>query len=59
MNDQKGIWGISHIHPELNARDARLKIRACIKQTQNECKGVELSAKIMVNILHKVFRAAF
>ena len=45
------------IHPELNARDARLKISECIKQMQNEWKVAQLSAKSMGNFLHKVFNA--
>ena len=34
-----------------------MKIRNCIKQTQSEWKGEELSAKIIGKGLHKVFKA--
>ena len=35
MNTLEEIWGRSQIHTELNARDARLKVPDCIKQTQH------------------------
>ena len=46
----------SQIHPEINSRYARLKIRDCIRQTKNEGKGSELSSKSMGKGLHKVFK---
>ena len=39
MNALKDICGGSQIHPELNARYARLKIRDHIKQAKNKWKG--------------------
>ena len=54
-DDLEDIWGGSQIHPELNARDARLKIRDRIKQTQNEWKRAELSEEGMGKGLHKFF----
>ena len=52
----KDIRDGSQIHPKIGAREARFKIRDLIRQTQNECKGSELSAKIMCKGLHKLFK---
>ena len=49
------IWDGSQIHPELNTRDSRLKIRDYIKQTKNKWKGAEISVKSIVKDSHKVF----
>ena len=57
MNDIKDIQDGSQIHPEINARYDRLKIRDRIKQTQIERKWAELSAKSMGKVLHKLFKA--
>ena len=38
MNAFEDIWDGNQIHSEIKARDARLKIRDHIKQTQNEWK---------------------
>ena len=46
-NALKYIWDGSQIYPEINVRDARLKIHDLIRQTQNEQKGTEISAKSM------------
>ena len=56
-NDLKDIWDRSQIHADINARDAKSKIRERIKKTKNEWKGTELSAKTMGKGLHKVFKA--
>ena len=45
------------IHPYINARDAIFKISDYIKQTQNEWKGEELSAKSMGKGLHKFLKS--
>ena len=50
------IWYGNQIHPEINARDSRLKIRDRIKQTQIEWKGSELSEKRMGKGVNKVFK---
>ena len=54
-NALEEILGGSQIHPELNAIDDRLKIHDCIKQTKNQWKGAELTAKSMGKGLHKFF----
>ena len=56
-NSLEGIWYGIQIRPEINARDARLKIRDRIKLTQSEWKVLELSAKRMGKGLHKLFNA--
>ena len=53
MNNLEEICYESQIYPEINARDARLKIRDHTKQTQNELKGAKLSAKSMGKGLKK------
>ena len=55
MNTLKGIQGESQIHSEINERDARLIISDCMKQINNELKGVKISAKSMGKYLHKLF----
>ena len=55
-NALEDIHGGIQIHPELNAREARFKIRDLIKQPQNEWKVSELSEKSMVKCLHKLFK---
>ena len=45
----------SKMHPLINVRDYRLKIRDHIKQTQSEWKCAQLSAKRTVKGLHEVF----
>ena len=56
-NVPKDILDGSKIHPDNNERDARLKISDRIKQTQNEWKGAEISAKSTGKVLHKTFKA--
>ena len=46
----------SQIHPEINARDDRLKMRDLIKKTKSERKRSEISPKSMGKYLHKVFK---
>ena len=57
-NSSKDIWDGSYVYPDINARDARLKICDRIKQSQSVGKGAELSAKIMDKYLIKVFKVA-
>ena len=42
------------MHPNINARDSRLRIHDRIRKAQIEWKGVELSAKSIGKGLHKV-----
>ena len=56
-NALEEIWGGSQINPGINARDARLKIRYCIKQMQSEWKGSKLSLESIFKVLNKVFKA--
>ena len=51
------IRDISQIHPDVNTRDAKLKIRDHIFQTQSEWKIAEISVKSMGKCLHKLFKA--
>ena len=37
--DIENIWCGSYAHPNIKTRDARLKIRDRIRQSQNKCKG--------------------
>ena len=46
-NSLEYIRDRSQIHPELNARYARFKIRDHNKQTKNEWKGAELPERSM------------
>ena len=56
-NSLKEIWRGNYVHPEINARYARLKIRDRIRQTQSEWKGEELSSKSMGKGSNKLFKA--
>ena len=47
------------LHPDINARDARLKICDHIKKTQSKLKGEELSSNSMGKGLQKIFKAVF
>ena len=53
----KYIWGGSQTYTDINARYYILKIHERIKQTQNECKGAEISSNSMGKGLHKVFKS--
>ena len=55
-NYLEDIWDGIQIHPDINTRDARLKIRDHIKKTKGEWKEEELSEKIMGKGLHKLFK---
>ena len=55
-NSIEEIWDGNYVHPDINARDARLKISNRIRKTQREWKGPELSTKSMEKGLHKVFK---
>ena len=46
----------SQTHPNVNRREARYKIRDCIKQRQPERKGALKSTRRMGKGLHKVFK---
>ena len=58
MKDIKEIWGGSQIYPDINRRDARLKIRDLIKKTQSEWEIAELSVNSMGKSLYKLLKAA-
>ena len=45
----------SQTHPNVNRREARYKIRDCIRQRQAECKGALKYTRSMGKGLHKVF----
>ena len=51
------IWDRSYLHPNINARDDRLKICDCIRQSKNEWKISELSENNTGKGLHKIFKA--
>ena len=55
-NYLKDIQDGSQIHPGINARYVRLKIRDRIKKTQSEWKVAEISADRMGKVLNKVFK---
>ena len=57
MDNIEHIWYVIFIHPNINARYARLKIRDHIRQSKNEYKGAEISSEKIVKGLHKVFKA--
>ena len=44
----------SQTHPNVNRREARYKIRDCIRQRQSEWKGALKATRSMVKGLHKV-----
>ena len=46
----------SQSHPNVNRREARYKIRGCIKQRQSEFKGELKATQKMGKGLHKVFK---
>ena len=46
----------SQTHPNFNMREARYKIRHCIKQRQLEWKGMLKYTQRMSKVLHKVFK---
>ena len=56
MDNIEDIQDGNHVHKNINARYARLKICDLIRQAEVEWKGVELSAKGMGKVLHKVFK---
>ena len=55
LND---IQDEKYVHPNINARVARLKICDRIRQAQREWKGAVLSAKMIGKILHQVFNVS-
>ena len=55
IDDLENMWEGNRKHPNINARDIRLKICDRIRQTKSEWKGAELPTKWMGNVLHKVF----
>ena len=44
------------MHPNINARDAILRIRDQIRKARSQWKWVKLSEKIMGKGLHKAFK---
>ena len=55
-NYLEDIWGGNYTHLDIKARYSRLKIIDCIRQTQTECNGAEISAKRMGKGLNMVFK---
>ena len=55
-DDLKEIRDRNYVHPNINARHSRLKIRDQIRKAQSEWKGAVLSSKSMVKISHKLFK---
>ena len=53
----EGIRYGNYVHPDINAKYFRLKIRDCIIQKQSEWKGSELSARVRGKGSYKVFKA--
>ena len=49
------IRDVSHTHPNVNRREARYKIRDCIRQRQLEWKGALKATRSMGKVLQKVF----
>ena len=45
----------SQTHPNVNIREARYKIRYCIRQRQSEWKGALEAIRRMGKVSHKVF----
>ena len=45
-----------HVHPNINARDAILRIRDQIRKARSQWKWVKFSEKIMGKGLHKAFK---
>ena len=45
----------SQTHPDVNRREARYKIRDCVRQRKSECKGALKVTRNMGKGLHKVF----
>ena len=50
------IRGVSQSHPNINQREARYKIRDCIRQRQLELKVALKYTQNMGKSLHKVFK---
>ena len=46
----------SQSHPNVNRREARYKIRDCIKQRQSEWKGALKATRNIGKVSHEVFR---
>ena len=56
MNMLEEICDGSQSHPNVKRRDARYKIRDCVKQKQSEWKEALKATRNMGKGLHKVFR---
>ena len=50
------IWDGIYVHPNINEKYSRWKIRDHIRQSKYEWKGAELSAKNTGKGLHKLFK---
>ena len=55
--DLEDIRDVSYVYPNINVRDTKLKIYYLNRQFQNKWKGLELSAKSIGRVLHKLFKA--
>ena len=49
-NTLEEIWDGNYIHPDINKRYPRLKIRDHIRKAQGEWKGMELSEKTWAKV---------
>ena len=56
MNALGDIWYGNYVHPYINTRDVRLKMREHIRQAQSDWKVAELSLKRMIKCLQKLFK---
>ena len=56
MDALEDILGENYVHPNINARYSRLKIRERIKQSQGLWKVLKVSANRVGKGLHKVFK---
>ena len=57
MDDPEDIRDGNYVHPNINARYSRFKIRFGIRQVHSKWKGAEISSKMMGKGLHSVFKA--
>ena len=55
MEMLEDICDISQTHPNVNKREARYKIRECVRQKESEWKGALKVTRSMGKGLHKVF----
>ena len=56
-NSLEDIWDGNYVHPCINARNSRLKIRDRIRLAYIQWKGEEISVNRMVKVLLKFFKS--